>query len=298
MINNKLKKNLENKKFVFTAETSPPDSTDKHDVLKRVTCLKKIADAVNVTDGASAKSHLSSLVVSSILVDNDIEPIMQLTTRDRNRIAIQSDLLGGWTLNIKNILCIYGDQVSSGDQPEAKEVRDLETLGIIQTAQDFKTKKIFPSGRKVFSSPEYFIGAADTPFNIDKNFDCKNLLTKIKSGANFFQTQYAYDFDILKNYMNRLNDFGVTENAYYLVGLGVIKSSKSALWMNKNLFGINIPDKIINRIENSKDQEEEGIKICIELIQQYKEIKGIHGIHLMGYHQEEQIANVISECKK
>ena len=298
MINNKLKKDLENKKFVYTAETSPPDSTNKQDVLNRVSCLKYIADAVNVTDGASAKSHLSALVVSSILADNDIEPILQMTTRDRNRIAIQSDLLGGWTLNIKNILCIYGDQVSSGDQPETKEVRDLETLGVIQTANDFKTKKMFPSGRNILSSPEYFIGAADTPFKIDKNFDCKNLLTKINSGANFFQTQYAYDFDTLKNYMNRLNEFGVTESAYYLVGLGVIKSSKSALWMNKNLFGINIPDKIINRIENSKDQEQEGIKICIELIQKYKEIKGIHGIHLMGYHQEKQIANVISECKK
>jgi len=298
LINNKLKKDLENKKFVYTAETSPPDSTNKQDVLNRVSCLKYIADAVNVTDGASAKSHLSALVVSSILADNDIEPILQMTTRDRNRIAIQSDLLGGWTLNIKNILCIYGDQVSSGDQPETKEVRDLETLGVIQTANDFKTKKMFPSGRNILSSPEYFIGAADTPFKIDKNFDCKNLLTKINSGANFFQTQYAYDFDTLKNYMNRLNEFGVTESAYYLVGLGVIKSSKSALWMNKNLFGINIPDKIINRIENSKDQEQEGIKICIELIQKYKEIKGIHGIHLMGYHQEKQIANVISECKK
>ena len=298
MINNNLKKNLENKKFVFTAETSPPDSTDEQDVLKRVLYLKNIADAVNVTDGASAKSHLSALVVASILANNDIEPIMQMTTRDRNRIAIQSDLLGGWALNIKNILCIYGDQVSSGDQPETKEVRDLETLGIIQTAHDFKTKKVFPSGRKILSSPEYFIGAADTPFNIDKKFDCKNLLTKIKSGANFFQTQYAYDLDTLKHYMNRLNEFGVTENAYYLVGLGVIKSSKSALWMNKNLFGINIPDKIIKRIENSKNEEQEGIKICIELIQEYKNIKGVHGIHLMGYHQEEQIALVISECQK
>ena len=298
MINSKLKKKLENKNFVFTAETSPPDSTDKKDVLKRVLSLKKIADAVNVTDGASAKSHLSALVVSSILIDNDIEPILQLTTRDRNRIAIQSDLLGGWTLNIRNILCIYGDLVNSGDQPEAKEVRDLETLGIIKTANDFKIKKSFPTGRKISCSPEYFIGAADTPFKIDEKFDCKNLLTKINYGANFFQTQYAYDFKILKNYMKRLNDFGVTEKAYYLVGLGVVKSSRSALWMNKNLFGINIPEKIIKRLEDSKDQEKEGIKICIELIQKYKEIDGVHGIHLMGYHQEEQIASVIAELKK
>ena len=266
MIKNNLKKKLEDKQFVYTAETSPPVSGDKKDVLKRVICLKNIADAVNVTDGASAKSHLSSLVVSSILVENDIEPILQLTTRDRNRIAIQSDLLGGWALNIKNILCIYGDLVSSGDQPEAKEVRDLETQDVIRTAHDFKIKKTFPSGRKISSSPEYFIGAADTPFEIDEKFDCNNLLKKINSGANFFQTQFAYDINTLKNYMNRLNDFGVTEKAFYLVGLGVIRSAKSALWMNKNLFGINIPQKIINRLEDSKDPEQEGIKICIEYV--------------------------------
>ncbi len=298
MINNNFKKKLENGNFVFTAETSPPDSSDKNHVLDRVKCLKNIADAVNVTDGASAKSHLSSLVVSGILAENRIEPILQLTTRDRNRIAIQSDLLGGWALNIQNILCIYGDLVSSGDQPEAKEVRDLNTLGLMKTANEFKINKTFPSGRKISSAPEYFIGGADTPFEIDKKFNCENLLTKINSGANFFQTQFAYDFDILKNYMGRLNDFGVTERAFYLVGLGVIKSAKSAMWMNKNLFGINIPEKIIKRLQQSRDQEKEGVKICIELINQYKEIKGIHGIHLMGYHQEEQIADVISKSKK
>ena len=157
MINNNLKKKLDDKKFVFTAETSPPDSADQNDVLKRVLCLKGVADAVNVTDGASAKSHLSSLVVSAILANNGIDPILQLTTRDRNRIAIQSDLLGGWALNIRNILCIFGDQVTSGDQPDAKEVRDLDSLGIIQTANQFKNEKVFPSGRKIQSAPEYFI---------------------------------------------------------------------------------------------------------------------------------------------
>ena len=294
MIKNNFKKKLDDNKFVFTAETSPPLSANKDDVLKRVLCLKDIADAVNVTDGASAKSHLSSLVVSSILSSNGIEPIWQLTTRDRNRIAIQSDLLGGWALDIKNILCIYGDQVSSGDQPEAKEVRDLDSIGVIKTAHQFKTQNTLPSGREILSSPEYFIGAADSPFEIDKDFDCKNLLNKINSGTNFFQTQFAFDYKVLANYMKRLNDFDVTNKAYYLVGLGVLKSAKSAVWMNNNLFGVNIPDNIIKRLENSADQEKEGIKICIELVEMYREIEGIHGVHLMGYHQEEQIAEVIS----
>ena len=298
MINNNFEKKLKSKEFVFTAETSPPDSTVRSEITDRVLCLKDLADAINVTDGASAKSHLSSLVVSSIIKDIEIEPILQLTTRDRNRIAIQSDLLGAWTLNIQNILCIYGDQVETGDQPETKEVRDLDTLGVINTANYFKQEKKFPSGRSIKSAPEFFIGGADTPFEIDDKFDCANLIKKIEQGVNFFQTQYAFDAQILKKYMDRLKKFNITKKAYYLVGLGVIKSAKSAKWMNKNLFGINIPNSIIKRLENSTNERKEGIKICIELIEKYQEIEGVHGIHLMGYHQEEQIAEVISHFKK
>ena len=298
MINNNFEKKLKSKEFVFTAETSPPDSTVRSDITDRILCLKNLADAINVTDGASAKSHLSSLVVSSIIKDIEIEPILQLTTRDRNRIAIQSDLLGAWTLNIQNILCIYGDQVETGDQPETKEVRDLDTLGVINTANYFKQEKKFPSGRSIKSAPEFFIGGADTPFEIDDKFDCANLIKKIEQGVNFFQTQYAFDAQILKKYMDRLKKFNITKKAYYLVGLGVIKSAKSAKWMNKNLFGINIPNSIIQRLENSTNERKEGIKICIELIEKYQEIEGVHGIHLMGYHQEEQIAEVISHFKK
>ena len=285
MINNNFEKKLKSKEFVFTAETSPPDSTVKSEITDRVLCLKDLADAINVTDGASAKSHLSSLVVSSIIKDIEIEPILQLTTRDRNRIAIQSDLLGAWTLNIQNILCIYGDQVETGDQPETKEVRDLDTLGVINTANYFKKEKKLPSGRSIKSAPEFFIGGADTPFEIDDKFDCANLIKKIEQGVNFFQTQYAFDAQILKKYMDRLKKFNITKKAYYLVGLGVIKSAKSAKWMNKNLFGINIPDSIIQRLEDSTNESKEGIKICIELIEKYQEIEGVHGIHLMGYHQ-------------
>ena len=298
MINNNFENKLKSKEFVFTAETSPPDSTVRSEITDRVLCLKDLADAINVTDGASAKSHLSSLVVSSIIKDIEIEPILQLTTRDRNRIAIQSDLLGAWTLNIQNILCIYGDQVETGDQPETKEVRDLDTLGVINTANYFKKEKKFPSGRSIKSAPEFFIGGADTPFEIDDKFDCANLIKKIEQGVNFFQTQYAFDAQILKKYMDRLKKFNVTKKAYYLVGLGVIKSAKSAKWMNKNLFGINIPHSIIQRLEDSTNESKEGIKICIELIEKYQEIEGVHGIHLMGYHQEEQIAEVISHFKK
>ena len=293
----KLRKSLNEKKFVFTAETSPPDSGSKVDVINQVNCLKGLADAINVTDGAGANSHMSALATAAIVAQNGIEPILQFTTRDRNRIAIQGDLLGGWALNIPNILCLYGDEVKGGDQPEAKEVRDLDTLNLLKTANDIKVNKTYPSGRKIANAPNFFIGGADTPFKIKDDFDGANLLKKINVGVEFFQTQYAFDALILSKYIKKLNQLGITNKAHFIVGLGIIKSAKSARWMNANLFGINIPDDIINRIEKSKNEKAEGTKICIELIQKYKLIEGVSGIHLMGYKQEEDIASVISHFK-
>jgi len=293
----KLRKSLNNDKFVFTAETSPPDSGSKVDVICQVNCLKGLADAVNVTDGAGANSHMSALATAAIIAENEIEPILQFTTRDRNRIAIQGDLLGGWALDIPNILCLYGDEVKGGDQPETKEVRDLDTINLLKTANDIKVNKTYPSGRKIANAPDFFIGGADTPFKIKDDFDGANLLKKINVGVEFFQTQYAFDELILGEYMKKLNQLGITNKAYFIIGLGIIKSAKSARWMNANLFGINIPDDIINRIEKSKNEKAEGTKICIELIQKYKSIEGVSGIHLMGYKQEEDIASVISHFK-
>ena len=293
----KLRKLLKKDKFVFTAETSPPDSGKKDVIIEQVKCLDGLADAVNVTDGAGAKSHMSALATAAILAQNGIEPILQFTTRDRNRIAIQGDLLGGWALDIPNILCLYGDEVKGGDQPDTKEVRDLDTIGILKTAHEIKTKKMYPSGRKINDAPEFFIGGADTPFKINNDFDGSNLLKKIDAGVEFFQTQYVFDKDILETYMIKLSELNITDKSYFIIGLGVIKSAKSARWMNKNLFGINIPEKIINRIEQSNNESLEGIKICIELIEKYKSIEGVSGVHLMGYKQEKEIASVISNFK-
>ena len=293
----KLRKLLKKDKFVFTAETSPPDSGKKDVIIEQVKCLDGLADAVNVTDGAGAKSHMSALATAAILAQNGIEPILQFTTRDRNRIAIQGDLLGGWALDIPNILCLYGDEVKGGDQPDTKEVRDLDTIGILKTAHEIKTKKMYPSGRKINDAPEFFIGGADTPFKINDDFDGSNLLKKIDAGVEFFQTQYVFDKDILETYMIKLSELNITEKAYFIIGLGVIKSAKSARWMNQNLFGINIPEEIINRIEQSNNESLEGVKICVELIEKYKSIEGVSGVHLMGYKQEKEIASVISNFK-
>jgi len=293
----KLRKLLIDNKFVFTAETSPPDSGNKNDITEQVKCLTGLADAINVTDGAGAKSHMSALATAAILAQNGIEPILQFTTRDRNRIAIQGDLLGGWALDIPNILCLYGDEVKGGDQPNTKEVRDLDTIGLLKTAQEIKIKKMYPSGRKIANAPEFFIGGADTPYKINNDFDGSNLRKKIDAGVEFFQTQYVFDEEILEKYMLKLKQLKITDKAFFIIGLGVIKSANSARWMNKNLFGINIPEKIINRIEQSNDESLEGVKVCIELINKYKLIEGVSGIHLMGYKQEKEISSVISHFK-
>ena len=173
----------------------------------------------------------------------------------------------------------------------------LIPINLLKTANDIKINKTYPSGRKIANAPDFFIGGADTPFKIKDDFDGANLLKKINVGVEFFQTQYAFDELILSKYIKKLNQLGITNKAHFIVGLGIIKSAKSARWMNANLFGVNIPDDIINRIEKSKNEKAEGTKICIELIQKYKLIEGVSGIHLMGYKQEEEIASVISHFK-
>jgi len=258
--------------------------------------LKNVVDAVNVTDGAGAKPHMSALASAAILAQNGIEPVLQFTTRDRNRIAIQGDLIGGWALGIPNILCLYGDDITVGDQPDSKKVHDIDSKQLMETAKIMKNEGTFPTGRKIDPKPELFIGAADLPRRPEKDFNASGLLAKISAGADFFQTQFAFDINILKEYMKVINDAGVTEKAYYIVGLGPLASARSAKWMDANLFGVNIPEAVIKRIEGSDNEKLEGQKICIELLEQFKEIDGIHGAHLMGPRQEQNIADLVSNA--
>jgi 5,10-methylenetetrahydrofolate reductase len=205
-------------------------------------------------------------------------------------------LIGGWALGIPNILCLYGDDITVGDQPDSKKVHDIDSRQLMETAKIMKEKGTFPTGRKIDPRPELFIGAADLPRMPDQDFNASGLLAKISAGANFFQTQFAFDIEILKQYMKAIRDAGVTEKAYYIVGLGPLSSAKSAKWMDENLFGVNIPEKVIKRIEGADDQKAEGQKICIELLEQFKEIDGIHGAHLMGPRQEQTIADLVSKA--
>ena len=291
-----LHKKLLDGNFVYTAETTPPDSANQEVILTKTKPLKYIADAVNLTDSPGAKVHMSALTAAIILAQNDIEPILQLTVRDRNRLALQGDLVGASALGVHNILCLSGDDPKIGDQPETIAVNDIDSLTLVATADLMRRKGKFPSGRLIEPPPKLCIGGAEVPTEGKPNTE--KILNKIKTSINFFQTQYVFDKKILKEYMKVLGDEGILEKTFFIIGLGPFTSAKSAKWMNNNLFGVNVPEKIIKRLEQSKDEKEESKKICLELIHHFKEIKGVMGIHLMGHNKEEIIAEIIQESRK
>ena len=292
----KLQQKLLDKVFVYTAETTPPDASDKETLLKNVMPLKGVADAVNVTDSPGAKVHMSSLTASIILAQNDIDPILQLTVRDRNRLALQGDLVGASALGVNNILCLGGDDPKNGDQPETKIVNDIDSLTLVSTANMMRKEKKFPSGRTIDPSPKLFIGGAEVPTQGKPNPE--KILNKINSGVDFFQTQYVFDAKVLSEYMKVLGDEGILEKTNFIIGIGPFASAKSAKWMNENLFGVDVPDQIIKRLEGAEDQKEESKKICIELIETFRNIQGVKGVHLMGHKKEEVISEIIKKSKK
>ena len=291
-----LQQKLLDKVFVYTAETTPPDASNKETLLKNVMPLKGVADAVNVTDSPGAKAHMSSLTAAIILVQNGIDPILQLTVRDRNRLALQGDLIGASALGVNNILCLKGDDPKNGDQPETKIVNDIDSLTLVSTANMMRKEKKLPSGRVIDPSPKLFIGGAEVPTQGKPNPE--KILEKINKGVDFFQTQYVFDAKLLNEYMKVLGDEGILEKTNFIIGLGPFASAKSARWMNENLFGVDVPDQIIKRLEGAKDQKEESKKICIELIDNFRNIQGVKGVHLMGHKKEEVISEIIKESKK
>ena len=283
-----LQQKLLDKVFVYTAETTPPDASNKETLLKNVMPLKGVADAVNVTDSPGAKAHMSSLTAAIILAQNGIDPILQLTVRDRNRLALQGDLIGASALGVNNILCLKGDDPKNGDQPETKIVNDIDSLTLVSTANMMRKEKKLPSGRVIDPSPKLFIGGAEVPTQGKPNPE--KILEKINKGVDFFQTQYVFDAKLLNEYMKVLGDEGILEKTNFIIGLGPFASAKSARWMNENLFGVDVPDQIIKRLEGANDQKEESKKICIELIDNFRNIQGVKGVHLMGHRKEEVIS--------
>ena len=283
--------------FAVTAEAVPPLSGGTGRLIEETSRLKGLADAVNVTDGAGAHVQMAALAAAALLVREGIEPVLQLTCRDRNRLALQADLVGAWALGVRNILCLRGDDPTVGDQPDSMPVFDLDTRALLATAARMREdgKLPAPSDLEVDEAPQYFIGAADMPVDPEPGWKPEALQRKIDVGAEFVQTQFCFDIGIVQRYLACLRDEGITENLSVLVGIGPIPSAKSARWMRENLFGVKIPDTLIDRLEGAADPKAEGRRICVELMQQMREIDGIAGVHLMAPRRREEIPEIIEE---
>ncbi len=279
--------------FAITTEIAPPDSADPDEILKRAHLFDGVVDAINATDGSGAHCHMSSLAVCAILTRIGYSPVIQVSCRDRNRIAIQGDILGAAALGVTNLLCLTGDDVSAGDHPEAKPVFDLDSVSLLQTVRTLRDEKQFLSGRVLDTAPNLFMGASINPFVPPLENRIDQLAKKIDAGADFIQSQYCFDIDLLTSFMARAVDMGLTERCYILIGVGVLASARTARWLRENVPGVHIPDAIIDRLDGATDPKQEGRNICVELMQQIKEINGISGIHVMAYRQEKYVADVV-----
>jgi methylenetetrahydrofolate reductase (NADPH) len=283
--------------FAITAEVTPPLSSNPADLLHRATPLRSLADAVNVTDSASARAHLESTVAAHFLLENGIEPILQLTSRDRNRIALQSQLVGAAALGIVNLLALTGDDPTAGDQPDAKPVFDLNATAIVATAASIRDRHQLPHGRLVGGTADFFIGVADAPLDPPNGWRPGNLARKIEAGAQFAQTQFCMDTDVLRRYLARLRDCGVLQRIDVLVGIAPLASARSARWIREKLRGSIIPDWIIERLERASDPRAEGETICTELAKEMRQIDGVSGVHIMAPLNEAAIPRVIERIR-
>jgi methylenetetrahydrofolate reductase (NADPH) len=284
---------LRSGRFAITAEITPPVTCAADDLLRHALPLKGLADAVNVTDGASARAHLSPLVSAALLVRAGIEPILQLTCRDRNRIALQADLMGAAAAGVHNMLLLTGDDPKAGDQPQTKPVFDLDAAALTATARRLRDEGELPTGRKVAGHANFFLGCADLPIDPPPEWRPDRLTAKVAAGAQFAQTQFCMDAGVARRYAARLAEHAALRGFPLLIGVAPLRSAKSARWMQEHLFGTIIPEPMIERLEGTADQVSEGIEICIELIAELAAVPGIAGVHVMAPANDEAIASVI-----
>ncbi len=285
-------------RFVMTAEVAPPVSCDAQDLLRKATPLRGLADAVNLTDGAGARAHMSALAAATILLGAGIEPILQITCRDKNRIALQSELMGAAALGIRNILVLTGDDPKAGDQPDTKPVFDVDSKTLLETAKRLRDDHTLPTGREVAGkAAAFFLGAADLPIDPPAGWQPNSLRGKLAAGAQFVQTQFCMDAAIVRRYVGVLADAGLTRQLAILIGINPLRSAKSAQWMKNHLFGTIIPDAFIARMEKAADPAREGMRICLELIDELATIPGVAGVHIMAPGNDAAIPEVIAEAK-
>jgi len=297
----RLEELLRARQFVITAEVTPPVSCSADDLMGKALPLRGLADAVNVTDGASARAHLSAPIAAALLARAGIEPILQLACRDRNRIALQGELMGAAACGVRNLLCLTGDDPKAGDQPDTKAVFDVDSATLTRMARDLRDNGELPSGRKVAGHAPFFLGAADAPIDPPAGWRPDKLAAKMAAGAAFAQTQFCMDTGVVRRYVARLAEHETTRDLFLLVGIAPLRSAKSARWMKQHLYGTIIADAMIERLERAADPAAaaaEGERIGVELIEELASIPGVAGVHVMAPANEGAVPRVIAAARE
>ena len=298
MIESRLKKALLGGHFAVTAECGPPKGADPEAIRKKGSLLTGYVDSVNVTDNQTGVVRMSSVAACAILREQGLDPVLQMVTRDRNRIALQSDVLGASALGIRNILCLSGDHQSLGNQGEAKGVFDLDSMQLLQAVRQMRDKGMILGGDQLASVPDLFIGAVENPFGDPQSYRVTRLTKKVKAGAEFIQTQCIYNVARFKEFMGQVVDRGLMDKVFILGGITPLKSVRMAEYMKNNVAGMDVPDEVIERMKGvaPKEQRQEGIKIAVETIQALKEIKGVRGVHIMAIEWEEAVPELVEKA--
>lgn len=279
--------------FAVTAEVVPPRSADPSVVSAQARALVGHADAVNVTDNPTATAHMSAVAGAAMVAAAGLEPVLQVTCRDRNRLGLTSELLGGWALGARNILCLTGDPPSVGDHPDAREVYDLEVLDLVRLAAGLRDEGRLSSGRTIDHPPRYFIGVADVP--LADPYDPGRLEAKLDAGADFVQTQIVYDVDAFGEWAETVRDRGLLERGFVLAGVAPLRSARAARFMNEHLPGVTVPTSLIRALDQAGPQAAEaGVSFCVEVVAKLKAIPGLAGVHVMGLGKEESVRRVIA----
>jgi methylenetetrahydrofolate reductase (NADPH) len=291
-----LEKVLEDGKFAVTSELGPPKHADAENIIKKAQYMKGNADAVNLTDNQTSIVRMSSIAAAQLIMNEGLEPVMQMVVRDRNRIAMQSDILGAYALGIKNMLCLSGDHQTFGNHPGAKNVFDIDSMQLIQMVKNMRDEKKFLNGDEIKVEPRMFIGAAVNPFADPFDYRVKRLAKKIKAGVDFIQTQVIYDMEKFEKFMAEAKKEGLTEQVYVLGGVTPLKSAKAAKAINRFVSGITIPKPIIDRMAKAEDQKAEGIAQAVETIEHLKTIEGIKGVHVMAIAWESKVPEIVEKA--
>jgi len=291
-----LERVLASGKFAVTAEAGPPKGTSPEVIRKKGELLRNYTDAVNVTDNQTAIVRMSSWAGCLILKQMGLDPVMQMVVRDRNRLAIQADVLGAVALGIGNILCLSGDHQKFGNHPTAKGVFDIDSIQLVQTMKRMRDEKKFINGEDIAGELPLFIGAAANPFADPLEYRASRLAKKVKAGADFVQTQAVFDIARFKKWMDMVNAMGLSQQVHILAGLIPMKSVGMARYMKSSVPGVIVPDDIVKRMEQAKSAKEEGVKITLEIIQQVKEVPGVRGIHIMAVGWEDIVPEVVEKA--